>query len=526
MMARPRRRAWLVVGLLLVALASIGAWRVAGAGQTPEEAAARVTEPPPGWITVPVEQRSLVQTAVGRGAAAPAISIDITAPASVDGVPVVTVEPPAPGTPIVEGDRVVQISGRPVFVLAGDTSLYRSLEPGMSGADVSALQAALDRLGLGPELDGTFGPSTSRAVNDLYGRFGESTLITPDPGADELAAADQALDDARARATLAAEQLRRAEMGVPASEIAQLESAYNQAVRARDAAVTGREVDLQLAGREVDAAERELSRVLADPQAGAEEVAAAELAVEQVRVALIHVDLDTGDALETAAEALGVAALALAEARSPHDLDEVTSALAAANDAVSAAEAELAMLRSRVGPTVPLGEIVFVSSLPARVAPTVDAEPNADRAPLARLIAGDVTISVELPGVDRSGVGVGDRVDLLDESTGIEHAALVVATAPGAPIVVRPVTELPAELIGAELRVTITSWLSDESSLLVPVTALTMSPSGIALVSIVARPGDAPVAVEVEPGRSAGGLIVIVPQSGNIADGDMVVVGR
>lgn len=81
-------------------------------------------------------------------------------PVSVESPAVVTIAPPPVGGEVVEGDVVVEVSGRPVFVLEGTAPMYRSLRPGMSGADVVQLQVALARLGYEPDADGVFGEAT------------------------------------------------------------------------------------------------------------------------------------------------------------------------------------------------------------------------------------------------------------------------------------------------------------------------------------------------------------------------------
>ena len=51
------------------------------------------------------------------------------------------------GDEVLEGTRLIEVSGRPVFALQGDVPVYRTLTPGMAGADVAQMQVALARLG-------------------------------------------------------------------------------------------------------------------------------------------------------------------------------------------------------------------------------------------------------------------------------------------------------------------------------------------------------------------------------------------
>ena len=93
---------------------------------------------------------------------------------------IVTVAPPAVGAKLSEGDVVVEVSGRPIIVLAGQTPGYRTMSSGMVGKDVSELQAGLQRLGLfaGAFREGTYDAATAQAVSRLYRDRGYNTCET------------------------------------------------------------------------------------------------------------------------------------------------------------------------------------------------------------------------------------------------------------------------------------------------------------------------------------------------------------
>ena len=115
--------------------------------QSPQQAASNAAPPEASWVTALVERRVLTQTLITRGDVTPELSASLRVPVSVVGDPVITDLAVSPGDDVIEGQRVIEVSGRPVFVLVGDVPVYRSLRPGMTGADVGQLQAALVRLG-------------------------------------------------------------------------------------------------------------------------------------------------------------------------------------------------------------------------------------------------------------------------------------------------------------------------------------------------------------------------------------------
>ena len=153
--------------VLLVVVAGSIAWGIGSRVQSPEQAAARAAEPEASWITVPVDRRVLTSTVVVRGDVAPEVSVAAGVPSSVEGAGVVTGLGPAVGESVVEGSRLLLVSGRPVFALKGAVPVYRTLGPGMSGEDVAQLQAALMRMGYSPDSDGTFRTATMSAVHQL-----------------------------------------------------------------------------------------------------------------------------------------------------------------------------------------------------------------------------------------------------------------------------------------------------------------------------------------------------------------------
>ena len=83
------RRIW-VIGLAALVMVSGVSWWLGARAQSPQQAAARASEPKASWITAAVERRVLASTVVLRGDVKPEVSLQVAAPSSVEGVAVVT----------------------------------------------------------------------------------------------------------------------------------------------------------------------------------------------------------------------------------------------------------------------------------------------------------------------------------------------------------------------------------------------------------------------------------------------------
>ncbi len=84
-------------------------------------------------------------------------------------IQVVTKPPTKRGDTVDAGTVLIEISGRPVFLILGDTPAYRDLGPGLRGDDLVGVQETLRQLGFYEgEVDGYWGWETTRAVRELY----------------------------------------------------------------------------------------------------------------------------------------------------------------------------------------------------------------------------------------------------------------------------------------------------------------------------------------------------------------------
>ncbi|MFE0632548.1 peptidoglycan-binding protein [Streptomyces sp. NPDC058864] len=165
----------MIVGV--VALVGAGGWVAGTQMQSPADAAASRRAPEAGPVTVAVERRKLTANVIAQGGVefgAPhgvSLSGSVgTAGGSGDGEATQRVTRlPEAGATLREGSVLMQVNGRPVFVLRGSVPMYRSLGPSSSGDDVRQLQSALRRIGHDPgAVSGDYRQGTASAVTRWY----------------------------------------------------------------------------------------------------------------------------------------------------------------------------------------------------------------------------------------------------------------------------------------------------------------------------------------------------------------------
>ncbi|GAA1371763.1 peptidoglycan-binding protein [Streptomyces beijiangensis] len=178
--------------------------------KSPAQAAADSAAPQPDVLTAPVVRKVLAQSVVTRGTVTASQRTDIASTGSAKDVgrSVVTKVKIAPGGTLSPGQVLLEVSGRPMFILQGDLPAYRDLMPGMSGEDVTQLQRALSRIGYASSGDtvGVFGPGTEHAVTRYYRAIGYA------PATSEVSQKPQTTDDA-------AQRTAKQGSGVPMSEV-------------------------------------------------------------------------------------------------------------------------------------------------------------------------------------------------------------------------------------------------------------------------------------------------------------------
>jgi peptidoglycan hydrolase-like protein with peptidoglycan-binding domain len=194
----------LMVLLVALALASGGAWLVAGQLESPEQAAARAEPPPPDPVVAPLDEGYLHGSISISMTAQMAESAVVKAPDGLQGV-VTSVERGA-GVVLTPGSPVYRVNGRPVFALSGSFALYRDIYPGDSGDDVKALQLALQGAGYSVgKADGNYGALTQQAVREMYQRsrysVPESTAPSDEPSEGAREGSPEAVPERSAKGT-------------------------------------------------------------------------------------------------------------------------------------------------------------------------------------------------------------------------------------------------------------------------------------------------------------------------------------
>ncbi len=136
---------------------------------------------------------------------------------------------------------ILEINGRPLFVVVTPFGFYRDIRSGDTGPDVEALQALLNSAGHELTVDGDFGPKTQAALASWYSDHGYDAPTGSADDRDVRAARDQvdlaqrAVDEAkRTKTELTAEQTRLKAADPPETErLAEVEAA----LRAADPAI-------------------------------------------------------------------------------------------------------------------------------------------------------------------------------------------------------------------------------------------------------------------------------------------------
>ena len=197
-----RRMVGLVLGLAV--LLAVGAWLAGRQIRSPAQVAAETAPPDPSAITVPVERQVLSSEVVVRGTVRygspqPVVlaTSEVKQAGGAGGEDIVTTRPRR-GNTVGEGDVVMSVSGRPVFVLGGAQASHRDLGPGVRGPDVEQLESGLARMGFSPgPVDGRYDGRTGAAVAAWYEQGGWTPFGATDLQLEQLRTAEAAAAAAR-----------------------------------------------------------------------------------------------------------------------------------------------------------------------------------------------------------------------------------------------------------------------------------------------------------------------------------------
>lgn len=495
-----RNRITTLVSLLaFMIVAAIGGWLAGSRIQSPAEAAARTAPPTPSPILAPVEKRVLTSDIVTRGTARYGLPQSISlVPSTTKGYTGIITTLPARGAQVNEGDLLLTVSERPVFVLQGATPVYRDLAPGAIGEDVRQLEESLQRLGFDPgTIDGTFDEQSGAALVAWYGASGWQPMA---PTAEQ-----------RAHLRMMEGELARAHNDqATAEEAAAVASLSIAAVRAKS------EKANKLAAAEVAAKTVQRDQVFATTAADAAERTAATAALDLAQATVKDTQLEGEVAIQAARNAQKSA-------------ERVANAAA---DSAKRIAADLDLAKSKAGIYLPADEIVFIATLPVRVEAVNVAVGDSARGPVLMVTNNQLAIDSALPLGEAPLVKSGMAVVIDEPQLGIEAKGVVasVADAPGTNgadgfhiYFETRVEETATALDGFSLRLTIPVKSTDGVVTAVPISALALTATGASTVQ-VAKNGILET-IMVEPGLAADGFVEVTPVDGVLEPGELVVIG-
>jgi peptidoglycan hydrolase-like protein with peptidoglycan-binding domain len=550
---------WAVLGL--VGGMALGAWYAGSRIQSPAEVAARTAAPEPSPILVPVESRVLSSDVVTRGTVRFGLPQPISiAPSTIKGAVGLVATLPRPSTVFQEGEVILSISGRPVFVLRGATPAYRDMAPGTSGGDVRQLEEGLARLGTDPgPVDGFYDQKTSAAVERWYRKNQSEPFAPTREQRAALLALERDWSDAE-RSRLAAATAR--ETAVRAVAAARALAEQNERQAALESAVRSSNNDRQAleteraraassataAAADVAAQIADRAIIVLDPRQTETARANAEAKLRAARAAQRKAKLEGDLAIQSAmreaaladkrvqaAEAALKAARLEGERSVSGALEQQTLAefdLKVASERAQRVERELAAARERLGVQVPADEIVFVPDLPIRVHEVTAAAGASASGPVMSVTDDQLSIDSQMPIAAAPLVKRGMKVAIDEQALGITATGVVdeVASTPGTRGVDGyhfylgvKIESAPVSMAGFSVRLTIPIESTKGTVTAVPTSAVSLAVDGTSRV-LVDRGGKLEY-VTIKPGLSAGGYVEVTAADGRLVPGQFVVVG-
>ena len=563
---KQRRILALVVAIAVFAAAA--GWFAGRQLKSSNEAQADVAAPEPSLITVAVESVSLESSVVVRGTVRFEGSTSVTVSGGL-GPAVVTGAPPAQGDVVNEGDVFVEVTGRPVFVLAGELPMFRSMVPGAEGDDVVQFEEALQRLGYDVgAVDGVYDEALEQAVTAWYTDAGYSASGPTLEEQEQLSAAASAVTAARSALRSNEQALAQARESVPESTRLALDQSVRDAQRALDDVLAERaaaqveadqERDAQIVVRDAGKSEladaqarlsqaeagthpdtgltpteSELSELRGAVDSAAADLNDAELLLVQLANAAAAVPGQFQRQVEDATTQLAIQTASRRESLAGQDLSGYSEAIADANREVVAAQERLTRLETEIGIQVPATELVFLPTLPRRVESVFVERGSVISGAVANVSGVDLILDSSVPAGDRPLIKVGDRVvaDDADLGVSVEGEIVFVADTTGTQgasssryyLRIRLDEGVDANELPSNLRVTVPFSSSDGEVLAVPLAAVSAAANGTPRVQVERSTGNVDV-VDVVTGLRAGGLIEVRAVDGSLAEGDRVVVG-
>jgi peptidoglycan hydrolase-like protein with peptidoglycan-binding domain len=490
--ANHRKRLSVLVAVAL--LIGAGGWYAGTHVRSPAEVAASQRPPDAGPVTVPVERRQLAATVMAAGSVEYAAPQKLTLSGAVGRGPSDTDETesgeqritraPQSGRTLKEGDVLMEVDGRPVFVLQGPVPMYRSMTPGTSGQDVVQLQRALRRLGFDPgSVSGVYRQGTAGAVSRWYRSKGYRAQEPGTADRQRLGELQQAVYIAQEALLLAQEEGAKADTRDTKAGVAGGVSGSPETAEVPD-----RVIELRLTAKRE--ALKTANEALSTFQAsfGTKISPGEVIFLPRLPVRLDKTGLKAGD----------VASGEVGTTTSP---DIVVQAVFPAADAALLTNGMPAQVTTTAG-TVVRGKVRGMTSAGASAGPS--AGPSADAAE-------------GIEGAAATGNGAATDGGAAGEPEGADPSA------PRTVEIELSDSRALADEAGSSVRVSVQVDTSDGPVLAVPVVGVHTSAGGETHVRV--ERGERTVRVRVKVGVSAGDLVEVTPIGGTLEEGDRVVVG-
>ena len=465
------------------------------------------------------------------------------------------------GSQVDEGDLIMMTGDRPVIALEGSLPAYRDLRFELEGPDVVQLQRALQRLGyLDGVPSGVLDSSTQEAIAELYSDHGFTPPTSDVAVASQLATAQDRLASLRRERASAELVLADAQSPVPASERLALDLAIRDAERSLELAEITREIETAALAKRRDTAVNDLNSARSAEQLAADrldqasagthpdtslppaaeeiatleaELASRQSAVETLVDTLAEIDDETrvatlslDGAVDSAAAQVALAKAASDDRLRPPDVRALVEEMDRLDAEIEAASTEVESLSAAAGISAPAAEFVFFPALPAQVVgvdavvgepPPIDAISTSSIGLrlVGRLSAGEVAnISEASPAL----IGdFGQQFEAVVESVGDPGFG---TEAGAGETVVLLADDLGPEMLGENLRATISPSATREAVLAVPFSAVFASADGETYVELGSG-GRVEVSVHAEQD----GWVEVEASDSRLAVGTEVVVG-
>lgn len=190
----------------------------------------------------------------------------------------------------------------------------------------------------------------------------------------------------------------------------------------------------------------------------------------------------------------------------------------------------------RPRPMVPRSEVAFLRDLPARVSDLPVRVGDTVPGKLITFTTGGLKLTAKLSPETAGLVKTGMKARVASETTGFDGSGTVASIgrkpspagegeSPYLPVRIERERPWPRDLLGDDVRVTITTASSRKAVLAVPEAAVTSSADGRTTVTLLVAGGRQRV-VEVTVGVSADGMVEVAAVHGGLSPGQRVVTGK